>query len=71
MLIEIERLTQEPLHVRHVYSVGDHAFDHEDASLEEPVAAIRARARERSRARRPGFANRLKSEARSRDSILT
>lgn len=38
MFIEIERLTQEPLHVQHSYAVGELPFKHDDAALEEPVA---------------------------------
>ncbi len=38
MFIEIERLTEEPLHFQHVYSVGDLSFDHDDAVLEQPIA---------------------------------
>lgn len=39
MLIEIEDLKEEPLHVRHVYPVGEIRFSHEDAVLDEPVTA--------------------------------
>lgn len=39
MIIEIERLTPEPLHVEHMYSIGALLFKHEDAALEKPVAA--------------------------------
>ena len=38
MFIEIEDLKQEPLHVRHVFPVGEIKFSHEDAALSEPVA---------------------------------
>ncbi len=38
MFIEIERLTQEPLHIQHLYAVGDLPFEHDDAVLQEPVA---------------------------------
>ncbi|MBZ5495384.1 MAG: DUF177 domain-containing protein [Acidobacteriia bacterium] len=38
MFIEIERLTLEPLHVQHVYGIGELQFKHADAALEEPVA---------------------------------
>ena len=37
MLIEIEDLKQEPLHVCHVYPAGEIKFLHEDAVLSEPV----------------------------------
>lgn len=37
MFIEIEDLKQEPLHVHHVYPVGEIQFLHEDAVLSEPV----------------------------------
>jgi len=39
LIIEIERLTTDSLHVEHVYGVGDLPFRHEDAVLEAPVAA--------------------------------
>ena len=39
MIIEIERLTPEPLHIERVYGVRDLSFRHDDAVLEEPVAA--------------------------------
>jgi uncharacterized protein len=39
VLIEIERLTLEPLHVQHVYAVGELPFKHDDAALTEPIAA--------------------------------
>ena len=39
MFIEIERLKLEPLHVEHVYGIGDLQFKHEDAVLERPVCA--------------------------------
>ncbi len=37
MFIDIEDLKQEPLHVRHVYQVGEIKFLHGDAALIEPV----------------------------------
>ncbi len=37
MLIVIEDLKPEPLHVRHVYQPGDIQFRHEDAVLVKPV----------------------------------
>lgn len=37
MFIEIEDLKQEPLHVGHVYAVGQLRLAHEDATLNEPV----------------------------------
>lgn len=39
MFIEIERLTEEPLHVQHTYKIGELSFEHDDATLEQPVAA--------------------------------
>lgn len=39
MFIEIEDLKSEPLHVRHVFPMGDIRFFHEDAALDEPVTA--------------------------------
>jgi uncharacterized protein len=39
VFIEIERLTPEPLHIQHLYAPGEIGFEHEDASLQEPVAA--------------------------------
>lgn len=39
MIIEIERLTPEPLHVQHVYGADEIQFIHDDATLEEPVSA--------------------------------
>ena len=39
MFIEVEDLKQEPLHVQHVFPVGEIKFLHEDAALSEPVAA--------------------------------
>jgi uncharacterized protein len=39
VFIEIEDLKQEPLHVRHVFPAGEIKFFHEDATLDEPVAA--------------------------------
>jgi len=38
VFIEIEDLKPEPLHVRHVYSIGEINFSHEDAVLSAPVA---------------------------------
>jgi uncharacterized protein len=38
VFIEIEDLKQEPLHVRHVFEIGEIKFSHEDAGLKEPVA---------------------------------
>ena len=38
MFIEIERLTSEPLYVRHVYGIDELQFKHDDAFLEEPVS---------------------------------
>ena len=38
MFIEIEDLKQEPLHVQHVFPIGEIRFSHEDAGLTEPVA---------------------------------
>ena len=39
MFIEIEDLKPEPLHVCHVFPVGEINFSHEDASLDKPVTA--------------------------------
>lgn len=39
MFIEIEGLRDEPLHVHHTYSVGELAFERQDAALAEVVAA--------------------------------
>jgi uncharacterized protein len=39
VFIEIESLKPEPLHIQHVYGIGDLEFKHEDAALEEPVSA--------------------------------
>ncbi len=39
MLIEIEDLKPEPLHVHHVFPIREIKFSHEDASLNAPVAA--------------------------------
>ena len=39
MFIEIEDLKSEPLHVHHVFPMGDIRFSHEDATLDEPVTA--------------------------------
>lgn len=39
MFIEIEDLKPEPLHVHHVFPVGEIKFSHEDATLEGPVTA--------------------------------
>ena len=38
MFIEIEDLKAEPLHVHHVFPMGDIRFSHEDALLDEPVS---------------------------------
>ncbi len=38
MFIEVEDLKQEPLHVRHIFPVGEIKFFHADAVLGEPVA---------------------------------
>ncbi|HTY61034.1 MAG TPA: DUF177 domain-containing protein [Acidobacteriota bacterium] len=38
MFIEIEDLKKVPLHVQHVFPVGEIRFTHEDAGLTEPVA---------------------------------
>jgi len=37
VLIAIESLKPEPLHIQHVYGVDDLGFQHEDAVLETPV----------------------------------
>jgi len=37
VFIEIEDLKPEPLHVRHVFPVGEIKFSHEDATLDGPV----------------------------------
>jgi uncharacterized protein len=39
VFIEIEDLRDEPLHVHHVFPVGEIRFVHEDANLDEPVTA--------------------------------
>jgi uncharacterized protein len=39
VFIEIEDLKSEPLHVHHVFPIGEIKFFHEDAMLSEPVAA--------------------------------
>jgi uncharacterized protein len=39
VFIEIESLKPEPLHIQHVYGIGNLEFKHEDAALEEPVFA--------------------------------
>jgi len=39
VFIEIEALKPEPLHVAHVFSIEEIRFNHEDASLNEPVVA--------------------------------
>jgi uncharacterized protein len=39
VIIEIERLTTEPLRVEHIYGIGALRSKHEDAALEQPVAA--------------------------------
>ena len=38
MVIVIEDLKEEPLHVQHVFPIGEIRFSHEDAGLTEPVA---------------------------------
>jgi uncharacterized protein len=38
VFIEIENLKSEPLHVRHIFPVGEIKFIHEDAALNEPIA---------------------------------
>ena len=37
MFIEIEDLTKEPLHFRHLFPMGEILLAHEDATLSEPV----------------------------------
>ncbi len=39
MFIEIEDIKSGPLHVHHVFPIGEIKFFHEDATLDEPVAA--------------------------------
>ena len=39
MFIEIQELKPEPLHIHHVFPVGEIDFVHEDAMLDEPVTA--------------------------------
>lgn len=39
MFIEIEDLKPEPLHIRHVFPLGEIEFSHEDAVLEDLVTA--------------------------------
>lgn len=39
MIIEIDSLTQDPLHLVHSFGTGELKFEHEDAALEQPVAA--------------------------------
>jgi uncharacterized protein len=39
VFIEIDDLKPEPLHVHHVFPIGEIGFSHEDATLREPVAA--------------------------------
>ena len=39
MFIEIEDLKPEPLHVHHVFPIGEIKFVHEDAMLDTPVTA--------------------------------
>jgi uncharacterized protein len=39
VLIEIEDLKPEPLHVHHVFPIGEIRFVHDDAALETPVTA--------------------------------
>jgi uncharacterized protein len=38
VFIEVQDLKQEPLHVRHVFPIGEIKFFHEDATLSEPIA---------------------------------
>ena len=38
MFIEIDDLEPEPLHIHHIYPVGEIKLSHEDASLSAPVA---------------------------------
>jgi uncharacterized protein len=38
VIIDIESLTQDPLHVAHSYGVGELQFEHATAALEKPVA---------------------------------
>jgi len=38
VFIEIEDLKPEPLHIRHVFPIGEIKFSHEDAALSAPVA---------------------------------
>jgi uncharacterized protein len=39
VFIEIEGLKPDPLHIQHVYGINELKFKHQDAVLEEPVAA--------------------------------
>jgi uncharacterized protein len=39
VFIEIESLKAEPLHIHHVFAIGEISFTHEDAVLSEPVTA--------------------------------
>ena len=39
MFIDIESLKPEPLHVHHIFPIGEIKFTHEDAVLSEPVTA--------------------------------
>jgi uncharacterized protein len=39
VFIEIEDLKPEPLHVHHVFPIGEIKFTHEDAVLSEPIVA--------------------------------
>jgi len=39
VFIEIANLKPEPLHIKHVFQIGEIQFDHEDASLNEAVTA--------------------------------
>ena len=38
MFIEVQDLKQEPLHVQHIFPIGEIKFFHEDAALSEPVS---------------------------------
>jgi uncharacterized protein len=40
VFIEIDDLKSEPLHVKHVFPIGEIKFVHEDAALSEPVDAV-------------------------------
>jgi uncharacterized protein len=37
VLIEVQDLKEEPLHIQHVFPIGEIKFSHEDAVLSEPV----------------------------------